>query len=124
MKKIARTIVLIVTILAMSFTVGCLGGTKDEKPELVGTPTMSVEYRSYSEYYSVEIKGTIKNTTTKAYDWVDIEFVLYDADGNNLGTASDTIFNLLAGDTWNFTATDMFLDGEPCSFQLIEISAH
>ena len=99
---------------------GIFNSTK--KVELVGTPQMYVEYNSYLGY-SAEIKGTLKNNTSKSYSYVSVEFVIYDSNNNNLGTALANMNNLQPGDTWNFTATLFsYPETEPTSFKLIDIT--
>ena len=53
------------------------------------------------------IEGTVTNNKDKEYSYVHIEFICYDAAGNNLGTASDTATTLLGNQTWKYKA--MFL---------------
>ena len=57
--------------------------------------------------YSYYIEGNCKNTGSKDYDYLQIEFICYDKSGNNLGTALDNTNNLLSSQTWKFKA--MFL---------------
>ena len=56
------------------------------------------------------ISGTVTNNTNKDYSYVQIEFVCYDSQGNNLGTALDNTNNLLGNQTWKYKAT--FLGSE------------
>ena len=53
------------------------------------------------------IEGTVTNNKDKEYSYVHIEFICYDAAGNNIGTASDTATTLLGNQTWKYKA--MFL---------------
>lgn len=66
---------------------------------------------SYSDKFGYYIEGTVKNNKDKDYSYVQIEFVCYDADGNNLGTAIDNTNNLLGNETWKFKAMGLFTDG-------------
>lgn len=61
---------------------------------------------SYSGDYGIGyyIEGTVKNETDNDYSYVQIEFICYDNDGNNVGTALDNTNNLLGGQTWKFKA--------------------
>ena len=61
----------------------------------------------YHDTFAYYIEGTVKNNTSKDYSYFSIEFVCYDAEGNNLGTAIDNTNNLLAGDTWKYKAMFM-----------------
>ena len=81
----------------------------------------------YSEYlgYTVTIEGTAKNTSSRNYSYVQIEFVVYDVNGNNLGTALANINNLGSGDTWSFEAMLLsFPSTRPGSYKLVEITAY
>ena len=75
------------------------------------------EYEVTSQYadeygFSYYIEGTVANNTEKDYSYLQIEFICYDADGNNLGTALDNTNNLLAGQTWKYKAMFMGSDSE------------
>lgn len=48
--------------------------------------------------------GILKNNTDKDKSYVQIEFPVYDSDGNKLGSAFDNISGLKAGTTWKFSA--------------------
>ena len=101
-------------------TVG--GGANLQKVEPVGTPTWTVEYSEYFGY-SVEINGIIKNGKDRAFSYVSVEFSVYDAQGNNLGTASDSMNNLDGGETWKFNASAIgWFKDEPTSFKLADIT--
>lgn len=93
------------------------------KPELEITGTkMSVDYNEYLGYSAV-IKGTVKNSSNKNYSYASVEFSVYDAAGNNLGTAIANINNLSKGDTWNFEAHLLsYPSSRPVSFKLVEIT--
>lgn len=64
----------------------------------------------YSDEYgwAYYIEGVVRNNKDKDYSYVQIEFVCYDAEGNNLGTAIDNTNNLLGNQTWKFKAMAMF----------------
>ena len=91
-KAVVTIIGIFVVILVLA--VACSGGgsstkddvsgkiTSDKKYEFVEEPTMTNE--GYGSYY---VKGIIKNNTNIDKDYVQISFTLYDADGNNVGTA-------------------------------------
>lgn len=72
---------------------------------------------SYADEYSVNyyIDGIVKNNSNNDYSYVQIEFICYDNQGNNLGTAIDNISNLGAHETWKFNAIALFTDIESIS---------
>lgn len=69
--------------------------------------TISKQYKSSYSYY---IEGVCKNDGSKDYNYLQVEFICYDKDGYNLGTAWDNTNNLLSGESWKFKA--MFLGDE------------
>ena len=83
--------------------------------------TVTNEYTD--EYgFSHYIEGTVTNNRNKNYSYVQIEFICYDNQGNNLGTAMDNTSNLLANQTWKFKAMAFFSDAsnvDHCDFHEI-----
>ena len=76
----------------------------------------------YADDYSFAyyIEGNVTNNTDKDYSYVQIEFICYDKEGTNLGTAIDNTNNLLGNQTWKFKAMAMFSDVENvdhCDYQ-------
>lgn len=68
------------------------------------------------------IEGTITNNKDKDYSYVQIEFVCYDSEGNNIGTALDNTNNLLGKQTWKYKAMFMETDADKvdhCDFHEI-----
>lgn len=92
--------------------------TKKEKFELVG------EVEQETDQFATYLKGVIKNNSGKDCTYVQITFNLYDADGNQIGTALDNINNLEADGTWKFKALGMDVDGEIASYKLAEITGY
>ncbi len=110
-------IAVIVTIfLAVSLS------KSESKPKLTISDTnMSVTYNEYLGY-SATITGVAQNTSGQNLSYASVEFSVYDASGNNLGTALANINNLGEGDTWRFEATLLsFPSTRPTSFKLVEI---
>lgn len=79
--------------------------TFDEKWE-INTISATSEKRS-SLGYTTTVKGTLRNKLNETYSYVQIKYSMYDADGNNLGIAYDSMNNLGAGESWSFSATSM-----------------
>ena len=71
-------------------------------------------------YNSSVISGTIINNTNIDKEYVEITFILYDKDGNIIGTALDTTNNLKSNDIWNFEAN--IIEDNVSSFELKEVS--
>ena len=102
-----KTVLLFSSILLVSFIVcGCdiKDLTKDEKKDI----DCSVDSQYKDEYgFSYYIEGKCNNKSDNDYDYLQVEFICYDKEGNNLGTAVDNTNNLLKGQSWKFKA--MFL---------------
>ncbi len=91
---------------------------KKEKFELVG------EVEQETDQFATYLKGVIKNNSGKDCTYVQVTFNLYDADGNQIGTALDNINNLETDGTWKFKAMGMDVDGEIASYKLAEITGY
>lgn len=92
--------------------------TKKEKFELVG------EVEQETDQFATYLKGVIKNNSGKACSYVQVTFNLYDAEGNQIGTALDNINNLEADGKWKFKAMGIDVDGEIASYKLAEITGY
>ena len=122
-KKLKKPIVLFVILgIIVIATIGAAlgGGNNENSQEEKFTHAVTNSYADELglSYY---IEGTVQNNTDKEYSYVQIEFVCYDADGNNLGTAIDNTNNLLGNETWKFKAMGMFTDEnvDHCDFKEI-----
>ncbi len=60
-----------------------------------------------SDNYSYKISGILTNNTDAQVGYIQISYVLYDKDGNQLGTAFANTNNLKAGGTWKYEATGL-----------------
>ena len=67
------------------------------------------------------IEGSIQNNTSNDYSYVQVNFILYDEIGNQVGTALDNINNLKAKGTWKFKAT-FLTDEKVVKYELAEIT--
>ena len=86
-----------------------------DKYEFIEEPTLST-----NEYGNQIIVGVIKNNTNIDKGYIQVSFTLYDADGNNIGTAWTNTNNLKAGGTWKFEAG--ILEDNVESFELDEVT--
>jgi len=82
--------------------------TKDAtKPKV--TCSIESQYRDeYGFYYYIE--GVCENDGSNDYDYLQVEFICYDNNGNNLGTAMDNTNNLLSGQRWKYKAMALGAD--------------
>ena len=72
--------------------------------------------------FSLYLVGTVRNNRAKDYSYAQITFNLFDADGNQIGTAMDNINNLKSGGTWKFKAISMESPDAVASYELAEIT--
>ncbi|MGB4107839.1 MAG: FxLYD domain-containing protein [Alphaproteobacteria bacterium] len=80
------------------------------------------EFSLQMDAYGVgKIVGTLKNTTGREYGYIQIEFNLYDAGGNQVGSTLANINNLEPGRTWKFEAP--VLTGEATEAQVKNITS-
>ncbi len=136
MKKKNFFISIIAIFILLITLTGCSSEIKDIFDEEISNPITNTDINSDTEdnftheitnEYTDEIglhriEGIVTNNNDKDYQYVEIEFVCYDDDGNNLGTAVDNTNNLLGKETWKFSTIDMFSDDikiNHCNFHKI-----
>lgn len=74
----------------------------------------------YTKIILIKLQDIIKNNSGSDKGYIQISFTLYDADGNNIGTALANTNNLKDGGTWKFEA--IALENDVKSFELDEVS--
>jgi len=88
------------------------------KPKFEITSDITVEKDAYWYY----LEGIVKNNTNDDYSYVQITFILYDAEGNTIGSAVGNINGLKSGSTWKFKAIGLIDDpDEVARYELSEI---
>lgn len=114
-KKMPTWLIIVLVIVGVIIIGGIIGSNSDEnnssnkksikseKKEKFSYTIDSAAADDYNLFYY--INGTVTNNTDKDYSYVQIEFVCYDSQGNNLGTALDNTNNLLGNQTWKYKAT-------------------
>ena len=66
----------------------------------------TIEKTGFSETTGLYfISGIVTNNSDYNADYLKIEFICYDKDGNNIGTIYDATQNLLPNDNWHFEST-------------------
>lgn len=70
---------------------------------------------------ALTLSGTIQNHSARDYSYAQVNFNLYDANGNQIGTASDCISNLKPSTIWNFSATAFDSQSRAASYELADI---
>jgi len=93
------------------------GTSTDDTPKY----TVSNEAADTSGYY-VKITGELTNNTDKDVNYIQVEYVLYDASGAQVGTAYATTTNLKAGGMWRYEAVSTKEPSEIASFELADVT--
>lgn len=84
--------------------------------EVVKEPQLSSTYNEESGYYDAYVEGIFKNPTEETVS-MSVDVVLYDAEGNVIGSAYDYITEVAGGETWRFCAIAQ-TSFEPASFRI------
>lgn len=84
--------------------------------------TVSDEAGDASNQFAYKIAGTLTNNTDKEQSYIQIEYVLYDADGNQVGTALANTNHLKAGGTWKFEAISTVSPDQVASWERSDVS--
>lgn len=92
---------IIILIIALLIIVAIAGASQSEKKENLVLVSSEMNYDGYSTTY---IEGTIENKSDKEYSYVQVTFNLFDAEGNQLGTAVANINNLQPNASWKYKA--------------------
>lgn len=90
--------------------------TEKEEKYIVSDLTESKD--QYSEY----IEGTLKNNSGKEASYVQVSFNLFDAEGNQIGTALANTNNLAKDGTWKFKALGTAQPDKVASYKLAEVT--
>ena len=72
--------------------------------------------------YTTTISGTFTNLTDSQLGYVSVSYNLFDADGNQLGTAYANTSNLDADGTWKFEAVGMYDQAKIASYKLADVT--
>lgn len=72
--------------------------------------------------WSSKITGTFTNTSGKEFSYISVSYNLYDADGNQIGTAIDSTSNLADGGTWKFEAYGTEPLADVANYMLADVS--
>lgn len=74
--------------------------------------------------YSQTIAGTFTNNTDEEMEYVSIEYILLDKNGDQLGTAIAVTNNLKAGGTWKFEAVGFEDSDKVKKFERADVTAY
>ncbi len=84
--------------------------------------TVADETLDTSNPYAAYITGTLTNNKDTDVSYVQVEYVVYDADGAQIGTALANTNNLKAGGSWKYEAYVTADAASVASFELAEIT--
>lgn len=130
MKKVL-TALLASMVLVMSLGVfGCgsssnSGGseqqaTTSEQPAKYEVTDEAIESAGFADNYY--ITGTLTNNSGKDISYVQVEYVLLDSDGNQIGTGFANTNNLAKDGSWKFKALASSSGGDPASYRLADVT--
>ena len=110
----SKIIGIILIFIGFIIVIASIGGESTTEDKFGYEITKQYE-DSIGSYY---IEGIVTNKIDYDYSYTQIDFICYDKDGNNLGTAMANTNNLLANETWRFKAIGLF-DGkvDHCDFK-------
>lgn len=77
-----------------------------------------------SDPYWARIKGALTNNSGRDLSYVQVEYVLYDADGAQIGNAFANTTNLKSGGVWKFEASVLEDADSVARFELADVSAY
>lgn len=139
-KPIGKIILGIVVVLIIVGAVGSMGGKSsdsstgdvskpaeasqqaEEQQEPQEPYTIADEAEDTSNQFAYKITGTLTNNTDKEKSYIQIEYVLYDADGNQVGTALANTSHLKAGGSWKFEALGTASPDQVASWERSDVS--
>ena len=139
-KPIGKIVLGIIVVLVIICAVGSMGGNSsdssagdtskaaeatqqvEEQKEPQEPYTIADEVEDTSNQFAYKITGTLTNNTDKEKSYIQIEYVLYDADGNQVGNALANTNHLKAGGTWKFEATGTASPDQVASWERSDVS--
>ncbi len=105
--------IILIVFVGLIFAGGILGTSKDNTDDKPSGNTTAKEdlileedTKGYADDagFAYYIEGYIKNTTNKDYNYVQVSFNVYDADGNTVGSCLANNSGLEANGRWKFKA--------------------
>lgn len=94
----------------------------EEQKEPQEPYTIADEAEDTSNQFAYKITGTLTNNTDKEKSYIQIEYVLYDAGGNQVGTALANTNHLKAGGSWKFEALGTVSPDQVVSWERSDVS--
>ena len=139
-KPIGKIVLGVIVVLVIIGAAGSIGGNSSDssagdtstaaeatqqtegKEEPQEPYTIADEAEDTSNQFAYKITGTLTNNTDKEKSYIQIEYVLYDADGNQVGTALANTNHLKAGGSWKFEALGTVSPDQVASWERSDVS--
>lgn len=139
-KPIGKIVLGVIVVLVIIGAVGSIGGNSSDssagdtstaaeatqqtegKEEPQEPYTIADEAEDTSNQFAYKITGTLTNNTDKEKSYIQIEYVLYDADGNQVGTALANTNHLKVGGSWKFEALGTVSPDQVASWERSDVS--
>ena len=135
-KPIGKIVLGVIVVLVIVGAVGSMGGNStdssasDSAKPAEATQQAEEQKESQEPYtiadtsnqFAYKITGTLTNNTDKEKSYIQIEYVLYDADGNQVGTALANTNHLKAGGSWKFEALGTVSPDQVASWERSDVS--
>ena len=99
-------------------------GTQQTASEPAEKFPVSDEEVDTSNPYLYQISGTLTNNSGKDCSYVQVTYVLSDADGHQVGNAYANAPELKAGGTWKFNASGTVDPEDVASYELSEVTGY
>ena len=127
MKKCKKIALLVITaLLTFVFCTGCMSwwygipSYNYEALEVISEAELEWTYDEEYNEYVVSVKGIAKNVAGEELSGAGITYLIYDEDGNNIGSAYGYIDLVEKDGSWRFCATGS-TKYEPVSVRLYEV---
>lgn len=98
---------------------GSAGATADEAKYVV-----TDEVLDDSNPYCAYVKGVLTNNSGRDLSYIQVEYVLYDSDDAQIGTALANTNNLKSGGVWKFEAVSLEDADSIARFELADVTAY
>lgn len=137
-KPVGKIIRIVIIVLVVIGAIGSMGGNKSDSNSSDQTKTEAAQAKTEepkqdpytiadetadtSNEFAYKITGTLTNNTDQKKSYIQVEYTLYDADGNQVGTALANTNNLKAGGTWKFEATGTVSPDKVASWERSDVS--
>lgn len=115
------------TSSSFSSTASAAATTSTDVPDVTQTKKADLELLSSDGTFdtsinTIHITGSVKNNSKRTYSYVQIQFVLYDESGSQVGTALANTNGLESGNTWKYDALGMA--DNVSTFKAIDLSGY